>query len=163
MRILIKLRNLDKVDYEGIILVLYLFILSLNSLSKYFCINLLRMSSQDRFRKNQSMNSTHHMSCNHSNTTNFYIGNKPKTATVVNYSRIPIPKECPRWTQSASTWRHTSHKYGFSKDSRFKDNSSYCSDIIEPHLPSSINSNKSCTFGKGNKRPISVVVLRNAK
>lgn len=30
------------------------------------------MASQDRFRKNQSMNSTHYMSCNQSYATNFH-------------------------------------------------------------------------------------------
>jgi hypothetical protein len=73
-----------------------------------------------------------------------------------------MPKEHPKWNQSVSTWRHTSHKYSFSRDSRFKNNSLYYTDIIEPQIPNTI-SNKSCTFGKGNKRPISTVILRNAK
>ena len=35
-------------------------------------LNLLKMSRDDRVRKNKSMISTHHMSCNQSNATNFY-------------------------------------------------------------------------------------------
>ena len=73
-----------------------------------------------------------------------------------------MPKEAPKWNQSSTTWRHTSHKYSFSKDNRFKDSPPYYTDILEPQIPSSITS-KSCTFGKGNKKPISVVTLRNAK
>lgn len=74
-----------------------------------------------------------------------------------------MPKEHPRWNQSAATWRNTSHKYSFSKDSRFKESSFYYSDIIQPQIPTSLNSNKSCTFGKGIKKPISAIILRNAK
>ena len=72
-----------------------------------------------------------------------------------------MPKESPKWNQSTATWRHTSHKYSFSKDSRFKDSPPYYTDILEPQIPSSLTS-RSCTFGKGTKKPISVVTLRNA-
>lgn len=122
-------------------------------------------SSSERFRKNQSMNSTHHMSCNHSHATNFF----PEGALHSNanecllcYSHIPMSKDCARWNQSAATWRHTAKKYSFSKDQRFKQSSFYHTDIIEPQIPSSLSS-KSCTFGKDIKKPISVIVLRNAK
>jgi hypothetical protein len=73
-----------------------------------------------------------------------------------------MPKESPQWNQSSTTWRHSSQKYSFSKDTRFKDSPPYYTDILKPELPSTITS-KSCTFGKGDKKPISVVTLRNAK
>jgi hypothetical protein len=73
-----------------------------------------------------------------------------------------MPKEQARWNQSSATWRHTTHKYSFSKDSRFKDSPAYYSDILEPQIPTSLTS-KSCTFGKGTRKPISAVILRNAK
>lgn len=120
------------------------------------------MASVDRVKKNQSMISTHHMSCNQSHATNFYDEHRPNTSVLLSYSHIPMPKERPKWNQSASTWRHTSHKYSFSKDNRFKDSPAYYSDILKPEIPTSLAS-KSCTFGKGNKKPISSVVLRNAK
>ena len=108
------------------------------------------------------MISTHHMSCNQSQRTNFYSENRPNTSVLLSYAHIKMPKEAPKWNQSSTTWRHTSHKYSFSKDNRFKDSPPYYTDILEPQIPSSITS-KSCTFGKGNKKPISVVTLRNAK
>lgn len=125
-------------------------------------LNLLKMSRDDRVRKNQSMISTHHMSCNQSHATNFYSQHRPNTSVLLSYSHIPMPKERVKWSQSASTWRHTSQNYSFSKDNRFKDSPPYYTDIIEPQIPTSLAS-KSCTFGKGNKRPISTVILRNAK
>ena len=102
------------------------------------------------------------MSCNQSHATNFYSDHRPNTTVLLSYAHIKMPKETPRWTQSATTWRHTSHKYSFSKDSRFKDSPAYYTDILEPKISSSLTS-KSCTFGKGTKKPISVVTLRNAK
>lgn len=120
------------------------------------------MSSEDRFRKNQSMISTHHMSCNQSHATNFYTENRPNTSVLLSYAHIKMPKESPKWNQSSTTWRHTSQKYSFSKDSRFKEHTPYYTDILEPQIPTSLTS-KSCTFGKGNKKPISVVTMRNAK
>jgi hypothetical protein len=69
---------------------------------------------------------------------------------------------CPLWRQSASTWRHASPRFSFSKDSRFKDFKCSHLDIQKLELPSSLRS-KSCTFGKGTRRPISVITLRNAK
>jgi hypothetical protein len=120
------------------------------------------MSFKDRVQKNQSMNSTHHMSCNQSYTSNFNSEQRPNTTALLSYAHIPMPKQHPKWNQSATTWRHTSHKYSFSKDSRFKDYTVNYSDIIEPQLPNSLTS-KSCTFVKGTKKPISVVILRNAK
>lgn len=113
-------------------------------------------------RKNQSMISTHHMSCNQSKASNFYSEVRPSKTPLTNYAHIPMLKETPRWNQSSATWRHTAKRYSFSKDSRFKDESFNYSDIIEPQIPSFISS-KSCTFGKGNRKPISEVVLRNAK
>ena len=74
-----------------------------------------------------------------------------------------MPKEDPIWNQSSATWRHTSHKYSFSRGERFHQNPLNYSDILEPSLPSSLHPAKSCTFGKGHRRPISEVVLRNAK
>lgn len=76
------------------------------------------------------MNSTHHMSCNQSNATGFYSLNKQNKTALLNYAHIAMPKEHPRWNQSAATWRNTSHKYSFSKDGRFKDSSFYYNDII---------------------------------
>lgn len=35
-------------------------------------------------------------------------------------------------------------------------------DILQPELPST-NNNKSCTFGKGERKAISDIILRNAK
>jgi len=43
-----------------------------------------------------------------------------------------MPKENARWNQSVATWRNASHKYSFSRDSRFKEQRPYYSDIIEP-------------------------------
>lgn len=73
-----------------------------------------------------------------------------------------MPKETPKWNQSATTWRHSTHKYSFSKDNRFKENCSYYSDILKPQIPSTLTP-RSCSFGKGTRKPISDVVLRNAK
>lgn len=69
---------------------------------------------------------------------------------------------CPLWNQSSSTWRYTSPRYSFSKDSRFKADKASHLDIQQLELPSSLRS-KSCTFGKGSRCPISVVTMRNAK
>lgn len=85
-----------------------------------------------------------------------------RKSVLLEYAHQPMQKELPRWTQSASTWRHTSYRYSFSKDRRFKDEQLNYSDILEPTLPST-NNNKSCSFGKGIRKPISEVVLRNAK
>lgn len=127
------------------------------------CDNFIsKMSSPDKIRKNQSMNSTHYMSGNQSYSTNFYHEAKGNRSVMLSYAHIPMRKEPARWNQSAATWRNTSHKYSFSKDDRFKESSFYYTDIIEPQIPTSITS-KSCTFGKGNKKPISTVILRNAK
>jgi hypothetical protein len=71
-------------------------------------------------------------------------------------------KDRADFNQSTATWRHTSHQYSFAKGKRFKDNTPYYSDIIEPKIGTTLTS-KSCTFGKGTRRPISNVVLRNAK
>lgn len=78
------------------------------------------MSSQERFRKNQSMNSTHYMSCNQSYATNFNNDNRPSTSVLMNYAHIPMPKENVKWNQSVATWRNTARRFSFSKDSRFK-------------------------------------------
>ena len=48
------------------------------------------------------------------------------------YARKPYSKETPRWNQSSSTWRHTSHRYSFSRDDRFRTKKYYYNDIIEP-------------------------------
>jgi len=116
--------------------------------------------SRDNYAKNQSMNSTHYLSHNQSNLTNQHAQERPNTSFT--YAHIPMSKDAPDWNQSSATWRHTSPKHSFSRDRRFRDHPLYYSDIIEPQIPSSINS-KTCTFGKGHRRPISEVVLRNAK
>ena len=41
-----------------------------------------------------------------------------------------MKKDTPTWNQSAATWRNSSHRYSFSKDSRFKDNKPYYLDIL---------------------------------
>lgn len=46
------------------------------------------------------------------------------------YANLPLNKDTPRWNQSSSTWRHTSHRYSFSRDDRFRDNKIYYSDIL---------------------------------
>jgi len=120
------------------------------------------MASQERFKKNQSFTSTHHVSYNQSYATNLEESSRPHTAVLLNYAHISMPKDTAKWNQSATTWRHTSHKHSFSKDSRFKDNPPYYSDILKPEIPSSLGP-KSCSLGKGTKKPISDVVLRNAK
>jgi hypothetical protein len=74
------------------------------------------MSSTNEIKKNQSFNSTNHVTCNQSHATNFYSGNKIADSLIVNYADIPMEKITPRWNQSASTWRHTSHKYSFAKN-----------------------------------------------
>ena len=78
------------------------------------------------------------------------------------YANKPMSKDTPRWNQSAATWRNTSPRYSFSKDERFRTRKYYYSDVIEPELPTT-RSSISCTFGKDDKKPISVSVLRNAK
>ena len=50
------------------------------------------MDSQERISKNQSMISTHHMSCNQSNTTNFYDSHRPNTSVLLSYAHISLPK-----------------------------------------------------------------------
>ena len=120
------------------------------------------MLGAERATKNQSMISTHHMSCNHSHPSGFYSDKRPNTSALLSYAHINMPKESPKWNQSASTWRHTSHRYSFSKDNRFKDSPPYYTDIIHPQFPSTMTS-KTCTFGKDVKKPISCVLLRNAK
>jgi hypothetical protein len=73
-----------------------------------------------------------------------------------------LNETCPLWGQSSSTWRHGSPRYSFSKDPRFNTPKASHLDIQKLELPSTLRS-KSCTFGKGNKKPISTIVLRNAK
>ncbi len=48
-------------------------------------------------------------------STNRINQNGRKSADLV-YSDKPMPKDTPRWNQSASTWRHTSPRYSFSKN-----------------------------------------------
>lgn len=97
-----------------------------------------RMQSHSRAKsndyKNKSMVSTQHMSCNQSHATNFFYDNaKPNDKTVLlEYANLPYKKIPPRWNQSSSTWRHTSHRYSFSKDSRFKDYKVNYTDILKP-------------------------------
>jgi hypothetical protein len=112
--------------------------------------------------KPQSMNSTHHMSCNYSYASHFSPEGRAGSAVLPNYAHLPLRKEDPRWAQSSATWRHTAHKYSFSRQDRFRESPLSHSDILQPTLPSTLNP-KACTFGKGNRRPISEVVLRNAK
>lgn len=103
--------------------------------------------------KDGSMLSTH-VSKNQSACDMGFFDAEMRRSAILEYADKPMPKELPRWTQSAATWRHTSHRYSFSKDSRFKDQKFYYSDILEPDLPPT-NNFKSCTFGKGNRKPIS--------
>ena len=117
------------------------------------------MSFHNRFHKNVSMTSTNHMS---HNSTYFYSTQRPHSKVPNCYAHLPMPKDHAQWNQSATTWRHSPHKYSFSKDSRFKDNHSYYNGILEPEIRGTLCS-KSCTLGKGKKKPISEVVLRNAK
>lgn len=35
------------------------------------------------------------------------------------YSSLPAKKKIPDWNQSSSTWRHSAHRYSFSKGNRF--------------------------------------------
>lgn len=120
------------------------------------------MSGQDPFNKNQSMNSTRHMTHNLSKRSNILTENKTATPITLDYANIPMPKETPNWHQSAATWRHTSHKHSFSRNRRFSDPHCNYSDFISPKIPSSLSA-KSCTFGRGTRKPISTVILRNAK
>ncbi len=78
------------------------------------------------------MLSTQNISFNHSHATNFYNDNKQNKSVFLEYADTPFEKTTPRWNQSAATWRNTSHKYSFSKDSRFKDYRVEYTDIIEP-------------------------------
>lgn len=103
------------------------------------------------FMKDNSMVSTH-ISKNNQSGSGFFSPTNKKVS--LPYADVPINKDVPKWNQSSSTWRHTSHRYSFSKEDRFRDKKLYYSDILEPDLGST-NQNKSCTFGKGNKRPIS--------
>ena len=123
---------------------------------------ILLMREADSAKPN-SMHSTHHMSCNHSYATHFSPEGRPGSSVLQNYAHLSMPKEDPRWNQSSATWRHTPHKYSFSRGERFHQSQLAYSDILEPSIPSSFNPAKSCTFGKGHRRPISEVVLRNAK
>lgn len=111
-------------------------------------------------QKEASMLSTQ-MTKNCSAITGFFDSEMRKKA-ILRYADKPLPKDVPRWGQSAATWRNTSHRYSFSRDDRFRTKKYSYSDIIEPELPTT-NHNKSCTFGKGNRKPISEVILRNAK
>ena len=78
------------------------------------------------------------------------------------YAKKPMSKDTPRWNQSTATWRHHSPRYSFSKDQRFRTRKHYYNDIMELEIPST-RSSISCTFGKDNKKPISEVIMRNAK
>ena len=109
------------------------------------------------------MNSTHHMSCNHSYASHYSPEGRPGSSVLPNYAHLPLPKEDLRWNQSSATWRHAAHKYSFSRQDRFRDSPLAHSDILQPDLPSSLNPAKSCTLGKGHRSPISEVLLRNAK
>lgn len=70
--------------------------------------------------KDSSMLSTH-ISKNQSARQSGFFDAEMRKSAILLYADKPMSKELPRWTQSASTWRHTSHRYSFSKDSRFKD------------------------------------------
>lgn len=120
------------------------------------------ITTQERISKNQSMASTYHISCKQSHATHFPYSDRPNTSVLLSYAHLSLPKEQPKWNQSATTWRHSSHRYSFSKESRFKDHSSYHSDILKPEIPTTLTT-RSCTFGRGAKTPISTVILRNAK
>ena len=72
-----------------------------------------------------------------------------------------MKKETPDWNQSSATWRNSSPKYAFPKGDRFNTQRAAHLDIIQPEIPST-KSPVYCTFGKGKRRPISIVALRNA-
>ena len=103
----------------------------------FIFISLHKMDSRARSSepKNKSMLSTQNMSCAQSYATNFYNDQKANKSALLEYADIPFEKITPRWNQSAATWRNTSHKYSFSKDSRFKDYKVEYTDIIEPEIP----------------------------
>lgn len=46
------------------------------------------------------------------------------------YTTLPIKKDVPSWNQSASTWRHSSVRYSFSKSQRFKDSKPNYLDLL---------------------------------
>ena len=81
-------------------------------------------------KKRKSNLSTMHMSGNVSAKTG--TPSDEKMPVPLYYASIPIKKDLPNWNQSSSTWRHTSLRYSFSKDSRFKENKPYYLDILEP-------------------------------
>ena len=100
------------------------------------------------------------------NSRNYSARTRPQTSTPnrpnLLYANKPFKKETVQWNQSTSTWRNTSPRITFPKDSRFKTSEAYSLDIIEPEVVDT-KSKKTCTFGRGNKKPISDLVLRNAK
>lgn len=121
---------------------------------------ILKQMNSPKHKRDGSMVSTQ-MTKNQSAFTGFFDSELRKKA-ILEYADRPFTKEVPRWNQSSSTWRHASHRYSFSRDDRFRTKKYYYTDIIEPELPST-NHHKSCTFGKGGRKPISEVILRNAK
>ena len=82
-------------------------------------------------KKNKTNQSTTHISNNISSRTGAVLDDKDYPPDLY-YASLPIEKRRPDWNQSASTWRHSSHRYSFSKDSRFKDPSLTHMDILEP-------------------------------
>ena len=117
------------------------------------------MSSEQKHRK--SMNSTH-MSMHRTQQWNANDDDLLMANNNLSYAGIPMKKETPGWNQSSSTWRHTSPKFAFPKGDTFKKDKASHLDIIQPEIPTT-KSPVACTFGKGRRRPISIVTLRNAK
>lgn len=112
-------------------------------------------------KKNQSFASTFYPTNNNSTSNGITIKNRPQTASLP-YSNKPLRKSVIAWNQSSSTWRNSTKRYSFSKEKRFKTTAPNCLDILEPEMPDT-KSKKSCSFGKGNKKPISENTLRNAR
>ena len=122
----------------------------------------MSQSQSNAFHKNNtSMISTLNNSRNYSAKTRHYIQNEGKRANLL-YASKPFKKDTIKWNQSVSTWRNATPKISFSKDQRFRTTQPYSLDIIEPEVVDT-KSKKTCSFGSGKKKPISDVVLRNAK
>lgn len=70
-------------------------------------------------KKNKSNLSTMHMS-NHMSACTGKESEDKNNPPPLYYASIPMKKDLPDWNHSSATWRHSSHRYSFSKDSRFK-------------------------------------------
>ena len=112
-------------------------------------------------KNNISMISTLNNSRNYSAKTRQHIQDEGKRVNLL-YANKPFKKSTIKWNQSVSTWRNGTPQISFSKEKRFRTSKAYSLDIIEPEVVDT-KSKKTCTFGRGNRKPISDIVLRNAK